>query len=78
MRYTFAVNYLAGGGELYNLILLLGNVSVMTTEGYLWAFQARRAGEQSKRTGHSGASSRRSRDVSGKTVREVIGEVTAE
>jgi integrase/recombinase XerD len=43
LRHTFAVTYLAGGGDLYKLSRLLGHTSVTTTEGYLRAFRARDA-----------------------------------
>jgi integrase/recombinase XerD len=48
MRHTFAVSYLASGGELYKLSRLLGHMFVTTTEGYLRAFQARDARRNSK------------------------------
>lgn len=42
-RHTFAVNYLAAGGDVYKLARLLGHESVTTTELYLRAFQAQQA-----------------------------------
>jgi len=42
-RHTFAVNYLAAGGDVYKLSRLLGHESVTTTEVYLRAFQAQEA-----------------------------------
>lgn len=42
-RHTFAVNYLAAGGDVYKLSRLLGHTSVTVTENYLRAYQARDA-----------------------------------
>lgn len=42
-RHTFAVNYLAAGGDVYKLSRLLGHTSVTVTEHYLRAYQARDA-----------------------------------
>lgn len=42
-RHTFAVNYLAAGGDVYKLSRLLGHTSVLVTENYLRAYQARDA-----------------------------------
>ncbi len=42
-RHTFACAYLTDGGDLYKLSRLLGHTSVVVTENYLRAFQARDA-----------------------------------
>ena len=42
-RHTYAVSYLKAGGEIYKLSRLLGHTSVVITEGYLRAFEARDA-----------------------------------
>lgn len=42
-RHTFAVNYLAAGGDVYKLSRLLGHTSVLVTENYLRAYKARDA-----------------------------------
>ncbi|WP_126595839.1 tyrosine-type recombinase/integrase [Dictyobacter aurantiacus] len=42
-RHTFAVTFLTNGGDLYKLSRLMGHTSVMVTENYLRAFQARDA-----------------------------------
>lgn len=42
-RHTYAVNYLKAGGDIYKLSRLMGHTSVVITEGYLRAFQARDA-----------------------------------
>src|SRR5271157_2818591 len=38
-RHTYAVNYLANGGDVYKLSRLLGHTSVSVTENYLRAFK---------------------------------------
>jgi site-specific recombinase XerD len=43
LRHTFAVNYLANGGDLFRLSRLLGHSSVQTTAEYLKAFTSRQA-----------------------------------
>jgi site-specific recombinase XerD len=48
-RHTFACRYLEDGGDVYKLSRLLGHTSVVVTEGYLRAFQARDA----RRSSHS-------------------------
>lgn len=42
-RHTYAVNYLAAGGDVYKLSRLLGHTSVSVTENYLRAFRSRDA-----------------------------------
>jgi site-specific recombinase XerD len=42
-RHTFAVRYLEAGGDIYRLARLMGHSSVVVTEGYLKAFNARAA-----------------------------------
>ncbi|HEX9037669.1 MAG TPA: tyrosine-type recombinase/integrase [Ktedonobacterales bacterium] len=42
-RHTYAVSYLAAGGDLYKLSRLLGHTSVSTTEHYLRSFSQRDA-----------------------------------
>lgn len=42
-RHTYAVNYIASGGDVYTLSRLLGHASVQTTENYLRAFKAKDA-----------------------------------
>lgn len=42
-RHTFAVHYLANGGDVYKLARLLGHTSVAVTEGYLKSFKAKDA-----------------------------------
>jgi len=46
-RHTFAVNYLAAGGDVYKLSRILGHSQITTTEGYLRAFTARQIREKS-------------------------------
>lgn len=42
-RHTYAVSYLKNGGDIYKLSRLLGHTSVVITENYLRAFEARDA-----------------------------------
>jgi site-specific recombinase XerD len=42
-RHTFAVRYLEAGGDIYRLARIMGHSTVVVTEGYLKAFNARAA-----------------------------------
>lgn len=43
LRHSYAVNYLAQGGDLFKLSRLMGHTSVSTTQEYLKAFTSRQA-----------------------------------